>query len=93
MDPAFFTVRTPRARTHQQQLACIHHVFMTMMQQVLECVLEYTAVREVRNENHEIPEKGSNPEKGSIPKMDLTFFSLLEVLTGYCKMLLSTVLK
>ena len=23
MDPAFFTVRTPRARTHQQQLACI----------------------------------------------------------------------
>jgi hypothetical protein len=50
-------------------------------------------VREVRNENHEIPEKGSNPEKGSIPKMDLTFFSLLEVLTGYCKMLLSTVLK
>jgi hypothetical protein len=27
MDPAFFTVRTPRARTHQQQLACIaHHV-------------------------------------------------------------------
>jgi hypothetical protein len=25
---AFFTVRTPRARTHQQQLACIaHHVF------------------------------------------------------------------
>jgi hypothetical protein len=49
--------------------------------------------REVRNENHEIPEKGSNPEKGSIPKMDLTFFSLLEVLTGYCKMLLSTDLK
>jgi hypothetical protein len=30
MDPAFFTVRTPRARTHQQQLACIHHIFMTM---------------------------------------------------------------
>ena len=28
MDPAFFTVRTPRARTHQQQLACYaHHVF------------------------------------------------------------------
>jgi hypothetical protein len=27
MDPAFFTVRTPHARTHQQQLACIHHVF------------------------------------------------------------------
>jgi hypothetical protein len=27
MDPAFFTVRTRRARTHQQQLACIHHVF------------------------------------------------------------------
>jgi hypothetical protein len=33
MDPAFFTVRTPRARTHQQRLlACIlnlvaHHVF------------------------------------------------------------------
>ena len=26
--PAFFSVRTPRARTHQQQLACIaHHVF------------------------------------------------------------------
>jgi hypothetical protein len=24
MDPAFFTVRTPRARTHQQQLACMH---------------------------------------------------------------------
>jgi hypothetical protein len=28
MDPAFFTVRTPRARTHQQQLAYIHHVFI-----------------------------------------------------------------
>jgi hypothetical protein len=24
MDPAFFTVRTPRARPHQQQLACMH---------------------------------------------------------------------
>jgi hypothetical protein len=24
MDPAFFTVRTPHARTHQQQLACMH---------------------------------------------------------------------
>ena len=24
MDPAFFTVRTPCARTHQQQLACMH---------------------------------------------------------------------
>ena len=50
-------------------------------------------VREVRNDNHEIPEKGPNPEKGPIPKMDLTFFSMFEVLTGYCKMLLSTVLK
>ena len=39
----FFTVRTPRARTHQQQqLACIHHVFMTMMRRLLECVLECT---------------------------------------------------
>jgi hypothetical protein len=28
MDPAFCTVRTPRARTHQQQLTCYaHHVF------------------------------------------------------------------
>ena len=24
MDPVFFTVRTPRARTHPQQLACMH---------------------------------------------------------------------
>jgi hypothetical protein len=24
MDPAIFTVRTPHARTHQQQLACMH---------------------------------------------------------------------
>jgi hypothetical protein len=24
MDPAFFTVRTPCARTHQQQLSCMH---------------------------------------------------------------------
>jgi hypothetical protein len=24
MDPAFFTVRTPRARTQQQHLACMH---------------------------------------------------------------------
>ena len=24
MDPAFFTVHAPRARMHQQQLACMH---------------------------------------------------------------------
>ena len=24
MNPAFFTVGTPRARTHQEQLACMH---------------------------------------------------------------------
>jgi hypothetical protein len=57
--------------------------------------LNATSVREVlvRNENQEIPEKGVKSRKGEIPKMDLTFFSLLEVLTGYCKMLLSTILK
>jgi hypothetical protein len=34
MDPAFFTVRTPRARTHQQQLACIHHAMFSTVARI-----------------------------------------------------------
>jgi hypothetical protein len=30
MDPEFFTVRTPRARTHQQQLAHAFIMFLTV---------------------------------------------------------------
>jgi hypothetical protein len=32
------------------------------------CLLTSAVAREVRNENHEIPEKGSNPEKGKSRK-------------------------
>jgi hypothetical protein len=38
LDPAFFTVRTPRARTHQQQLACnAHHVPTVAAAVLLPC--------------------------------------------------------
>jgi hypothetical protein len=47
MDPAFFTVRTPRARTHQQQLVCIHHVFMTTMQQSYDA-LQLLGIKKVQ---------------------------------------------
>jgi hypothetical protein len=40
MDPAFFTVHTPRARTHQQQLACMHE--RTGLHE-LACMLATTA--------------------------------------------------
>ena len=79
MDPAFFTVRTPCARTHQQQLACMHErtgmhepacmlaaaaaVGCWLLLAAAAAHLAAAAIREVRNENHEIPEKGS--EKGS----------------------------
>jgi hypothetical protein len=42
------------------------------------------------------PRRGQIPRRGrtsKIPKMVFTLFSLLEVFTGYCKKLLSEVLK
>ena len=73
---------------------------VTLFQELKKCetlVLEsfgsvHSSQRGTQRESRNSRE-GVKSRKGEIPKMDLTFFSLLEVLTGYCKMLLSTVLK
>jgi hypothetical protein len=55
--------------------------------------VDITADREVRNENQEIPEKGSNPEEGSTvenPENGFNLFSLLEFLLVIVKCYLVT---